>query len=180
VTATLVAILVLSLVLLSMGRESWCDCGNIKIWYGLARGPELSQQLFDWYSFTHVVHGILLYAIVALIGRKMPKDLRFLVALCAETSWEILENTSLIIERYRLGAVSFHYYGDSVINSIGDLLAAVFGYLAAGALPVWCSVAIVLGLEGMLAYAIRDNLTLNLLMLIRPIEAVKKWQSAIP
>ena len=178
-TVTLGAILVLSLALLSMGREPWCDCGTVKIWYGLPNGPENSQHLLDWYTFTHVTHGILLYAIVALIARRAPTNLRFLIALCAEASWEILENTSMVIERYRAGTVALHYYGDSVINSIGDLLAAVLGYGLAGALPVWLTVTFVLGLEGMLAYAIRDNLALNVLMLIRPIEAVKKWQSGL-
>lgn len=162
-----------------MGHDPWCDCARVRIWYGLVRGPEVSQHFFDWYSFTHVVHGVLLYAIVALVAGRASKDLRFVIALCAETSWEILENTAMVIQRYRLATISLHYYGDSVINSIGDLLATVLGYGLAGVLPVWLSITVVIGLEGMLALTIRDNLTLNLLMLLRPLESIKKWQAAI-
>lgn len=177
-TALLVAILVLVLALLALGREPWSASGTFRIWYGLPNSSETSQQLFDWYTFTHLVHGVLLYGVLRFLGGKLPAELRFPIAILAEAAWEIIENTEFVIERYRAETIALQYYGDTVVNSIGDLLAAAAGYAFAATSPVWLTVGAAVGLEAWLAYAIRDNLTLNAVMLVWPLEVVKKWQSA--
>jgi hypothetical protein len=103
--------------------------------------------------------------------------LRLLLAMAVEVSWEIVENTDFVIERYRETTIALHYYGDSVVNSVGDVLFCVAGLLLAARLPVWATLTLALALEVALAYVIRDNLTLNIIMLIRPFEAIKAWQS---
>jgi hypothetical protein len=155
-------------VLLAMGRPLICTCGTVKIWEGSAFGPENSQHLLDWYTFTHVIHGVGLYALLWLIAPRMPILLRFAVAVTFEVAWEILENTPAIIDRYRQTALAQGYVGDSVINSITDMLAVVCGFAIAKALPVWSSVVLVIAIELLLGYLIHDNLTLNIIHLIRP------------
>lgn len=165
-------------LLLSMGRVPICTCGTVKLWYGLAWGPENSQHLSDWYSLSHVIHGLLFYAAAVWLVRGWSFGDRLAVATLIESAWEILENTPLIIDRYREGTVSLDYFGDSVVNSLSDIGMMMLGFWLAGRLPWRVSLGLGLALELVALLAIRDNLTLNVLMLLWPVEAIKDWQAA--
>ena len=163
-----------ALIELAMGRVAWCTCGYIKLWHGVVSSSENSQHLTDWYTFTHIVHGFGFYFLLWLAARRQHP--RFVVAVFLETAWEVLENTPWIIDRYRIATIALDYYGDSVVNSMSDIVAMMVGFWVARKAPVWVSLALVVVLEVALAAVIRDNLTLNILMLIHPFEAIKRWQ----
>ena len=162
-----------------MGRPPICTCGEIDLWVGKVNSSRTSQMLSDWYSPSHIVHGFLFYGALWLVARKWPVERRFLGALVVEVAWEIVENTPLIINRYREATAALGYTGDSVLNSVSDIAMMGFGFLLARRLPVWVSVAIVLVLELVPFLVIRDNLTLNVWMLLAPNESIKAWQSAL-
>ncbi len=167
-------------ILLLMGRVPWCTCGYIKFWHGIVYSSENSQHLTDWYTFSHIIHGIGFFALLWLVGRRWPIGLRFLLAMVMESSWEIFENTNFIINRYREATISLDYYGDSVINSVTDILACVLGFILARYLPLWVSLLLVIFLELFVGYWIHDNLTLNIIMLIYPFQFIKLWQLRMP
>jgi hypothetical protein len=176
VFATMAIIGTAAVILLVMGQVPICRCGYVKAWHGIVLSSENSQHLSDWYTFSHVIHGFAFYGIIWLIGRRWPLGRRLVLATIAEASWEVFENTDFVINRYREVTISLDYYGDSVINSVCDMLAMVGGFLAAARLPVWTVVALTFAMEVFVGYFIRDNLTLNIIMLIAPLDAIREWQ----
>jgi hypothetical protein len=161
-----------------MGRVAICRCGYVKLWEGDVAGPGMSQHLSDWYTFSHLLHGFLLYFFLWLTFRRLPIGARFALAVLLEAGWEILENTDFVITRYRADTVSFNYYGDSIVNSVADTLTAAVGFAFAARLRPAATVAVALAIEAGLVLAIRDNLALNIIMLIHEVPWIRAWQAA--
>ena len=166
-----------ALILLAMGRNPICTSGTVALWVGERDSPRTSQMLADWYSLSHIVHGLLFYAALWLVARRWAVQWRFLAALSIETAWELIENTPFVINRYRATTAALGYTGDSVINSLSDIAMMCAGFLLARKLPVWASVALLIVLEVVPLFVIRDNLTLNVWTLLAPNASVQTWQA---
>ena len=175
VAAVLLALLAIILIL--MGRPLICPCGTVSLWHGTVQSNQNSQQISDWYSFSHIIHGFIFFGLSRLLMPRAPLWVALAVAIGIEGGWEILENSPIIIDRYREVTMAYGYSGDSVLNSVSDAAFMVLGFLAASRMRWWTTVGIALFFELFTLWAIRDNLTLNVLMLVSPVEAVKEWQA---
>ncbi len=164
------------IVLRLEGRRWWCACGRPFLWSGNVHSSHNSQHLADPYSFSHLEHGILFYGLFTWLWPRMSVGWRFVLTLAVEAGWEIAENTNAVIDRYRAATISLDYFGDSIGNSIGDVLSCVIGFYLARRIGFWPSLAIVVVTEIVMLFWIRDNLLLNIVMLLHPFDAVKQWQ----
>ena len=177
--AAILAIAALALYL--MGRTPICTCGTVKLWHGVVLSSENSQHLSDWYTSSHVIHGFAFYGLLWLAARVAGWPWRlgpmFLTALFLEAGWEVFENTDFVINRYRETTISLDYYGDSIVNSLADILAMALGFFLAARAPVSAIIAIAVAAELFTGAMIRDNLSLNVIMLIWPLETVLDWQN---
>ena len=162
-----------------MGRLWICECGYVKLFEPGVNTPGNSQHLFDWYTPSHIIHGFLFCGLGWLIMRKKPIAAKLALAALIEAAWEILENSPIVINRYRTATMAVGYSGDSILNSGMDMVAMIAGFFFAARVPIWLTVAVALVFEAVTAFVIRDNLTLNVVMLVWPIEVVKTWQAAL-
>jgi Protein of unknown function (DUF2585) len=175
--ASVVIVAIAAAIELGMGRVPYCTCGYVKAWHGVVMSSENSQHLSDWYTPSHVIHGIAFYALFWLSARRLPLRMRFVMATALEAAWEVIENTPMVINRYREATIALDYYGDSVLNSVADIVAMMAGFWLASAAPVAVSLGFTVTMELLVGYMIRDNLTLNVIMLLYPLDAIKRWQA---
>jgi len=172
-------IAVAAAILLWMGRNPICTCGTIKLWVGETNSSDNSQHIADWYTLSHIIHGFLFYGIFWLVARRLPVGQRLLMAIVVEAAWEIFENTDMVINRYREATIALGYTGDSVLNSVSDIIFMVLGFFFAARAPLWLTTALAIFFELLAGWVIRDNLTLNIVMLLYPLDAVKAWQGGM-
>lgn len=181
--ATVLLIALAGVILFAMDRPPICPCGTVKLWHGVVQSPENSQQITDWYSPSHFIHGMIMFFVAWLLWDKWrlfggrPARWALPIAVVVEAAWEVLENSPIIINRYREVTISWGYSGDSIVNSLSDIGWMVIGFWFAAKMPWKVSLALGIFLELLTAFIIRDNLTLNVLMLFWPLEAVRQWQA---
>lgn len=175
---SLLTIVAAQAVVYAMGHPLICKCGTVKLWHGGRADNQMSQHIGDWYTYSHVLHGVIFYGLITWIAQgRLSVAARLLIAVFIEAGWEILENSPLIINRYRAVTISRDYFGDSVVNSTADIVAMMLGFLLAARLPAWVTVALIIVVEVGLLFLIRDNLILNIIMLVHPIDAIRVWQA---
>ena len=167
-----------AIILYAMGHPLICKCGYVKLWHFDVVSAENSQHIFDWYTPSHIIHGFLFYGLFWLIAPRASFGLRLILAVVIEAGWEVAENTDFVINHYREMTISLDYYGDSVLNSVSDILFMVAGFFLAARLPVWLTIVIAIALEVSIGIMIRDGLTLNVLMFVWPLDQVLQWQQA--
>jgi hypothetical protein len=177
ILSTVLILAIVAVVELTLGRSLFGPDGKFGWWDGDIWSSENSQRVADAYSFSHIIHGMFFYAVLYLFARKLPVKYRFIVALILESAWEILENSPLIINRYREVTISLGYVGDSVLNSVCDVGMAGLGFLMARFSKVWVTISLVIIFELGCLFWVRDNLTLNVIMLVHPVESIRVWQS---
>lgn len=176
ILAMMVSIVGMVIALYWQGRVWWCKVGDLSPWSSDIWSTHNSQHFFDPYTFTHILHGVLYFWIINLIFKELPLRWKFFLVILVECLWELLENSNFVIERYRAATISLDYFGDSILNSLSDVLSCAFGAFLAYKLKFWRSLIYFAATEILLLFLIRDNLTLNIIMLIYPIEAIKHWQ----
>ena len=180
--ATLALVALAVALLFAMDRPPICTCGEVELWHGTVQSSGNSQHLTDWYSPSHFTHGLIMYFVAWLLWRKWklfggkPARWALPIAVLVEAAWEVIENTPMVIDRYRAVTVSWGYSGDSIINSGADIVWMIAGFVLATRLPAWISATLALGFELLTLWIIRDNLTLNVIMLFWPVEAIRQWQ----
>jgi hypothetical protein len=162
-----------------MGRVPICTCGYVKLFEPGVNTPGNSQHISDWYTPSHIIHGFLFYLAGYLIFRRRSFGVRLTFAAIIEIAWELLENSPIIIDRYRSATIANGYEGDSILNSVMDTVAMAIGFFFASRAPIWLTVLIAIGFELLTGWIIRDNLTLNVLMLVWPVDAIREWQAAL-
>nr|WP_233123515.1 DUF2585 domain-containing protein [Agrobacterium vaccinii] len=167
-------------ILYFMGRVPICECGYVKLFEPGVNTPGNSQHLADWYTPSHIIHGFLFYGLAWLLFRKQTIGMRLSFAVLIEAAWELLENSPIIIDRYRTATMALGYSGDSILNSAMDTVFMVVGFFFAARVPIWLTILVAIVFEIFTGWLIRDNLTLNVLMLVAPIDAIKEWQNALP
>ncbi|MGL5115301.1 MAG: DUF2585 domain-containing protein [Beijerinckiaceae bacterium] len=181
VAVLLAIVIAMAAILYAMGRLPICACGTVKLWHGAVNSAENSQHIGDWYLFSHVIHGFIFFGLYWLAktisGRAIPLGVGLIAAFLLEGAWEIAENTPAVIERYRTATVSLGYNGDSIINSIADMGWMTLGFVLAARLPMAVTIALALAMEIGVGWLIRDNLTLNVIMLLWPMDWIKAWQA---
>lgn len=163
--------------LISLGRNLICQCGYVKLWHGQVISSENSQHILDWYSPSHVLHGLVFYMALHFLLPKLEIGWRLVIAAAVEAAWEVFENTNWIIDKYREDTISLDYYGDSVVNSLSDLSLMVLGFMIAARAPVWLSVVLFVAAELFVGLVIRDGLLLNVIMLVYPLDWIRQWQA---
>lgn len=174
-----------------MGRTAWCQCGGFSPWSWEVKSSHNSQHLIDPYTFTHILHGVVFFGVlnfsgmISVVGKRpntavkkrFSGTVKLTLACVIECLWELVENSPLIIERYRAATISLDYYGDSIANSVADVIACLAGYILASKIPWYASAAFFFATEIALLLTIRDSLILNVIMLTFPSEAILQWQS---
>ncbi|MEQ1666049.1 MAG: DUF2585 family protein [Bdellovibrionales bacterium] len=159
------------------GRSLFGPDGKFGLWEPSVWSSENSQRVADAYTFSHIIHGLLFYGLLFWVARKVPMKYRFIMALCLEAGWELFENSPFIIDRYRAVTIAQGYVGDSVLNSVSDIAFAGFGFVIAKFSKFWTSVVLIVLMEVGCFFWVRDNLTLNIIMLVYPSQTIKTWQS---
>ena len=164
-------------ILLAMGRTPICECGYVSLWHGQINDAGNSQHIADWYTPSHIIHGFLFYALGWVVLRRRPPGERLILAVAIEAAWELLENSPMIIDRYREATIALGYTGDSIVNSVADVAWMALGFAFARRAPTWCTIAVAVAFELLTLWTIRDGLVLNVVMLVSPIEAIRHWQA---
>lgn len=176
-SAVIALIITQAAALFYFGQPAICECGYVKAWEGVVKSIGNSQHLSDWYTFSHIIHGFIFYWILWKLFPKMHIGWRLFLAVAIEVGWEVLENTPMVIEHYRKQALAQGYVGDSILNSVSDTISMIIGFIFARISPVWITVILLLLMEVVVAYMIRDNLALNITNLIHVFPAISEWQS---